>query len=351
MYRISYIALFLLCLPGFADQVTMKNGDRLTGAIVKYDGKNLVIKSELAGPVTIPWDAITAVSSSVPLNVELKGGQHVVGTVTTADANLQIATANAGTVAAARDTVTSIRSKEEQEAYQAEIDRYRNPRLIDLWSGGLDLGYATSRGNASTDTFTLHAAATRATSRDKIGVNYTSIFAASDVNDKRTTSANAKRGGISYELNVRPRLFVFGSVDLETDQFQSLDLRFVPAGGLGYHVTKSEKTNFDVLFGMAANREFFSTGLNRSSAEVVLGEEFVRKFSGVTSLHEKLVFYPNMSSGGEFRMNFDTSMVTAIRKWFAWQFSVSDRYLSNPLAGRKSNDVLFTTGLRVTFAK
>ena len=34
------IALLLLILNGtlLADQVTMKNGDRLSGAIVKYDG-------------------------------------------------------------------------------------------------------------------------------------------------------------------------------------------------------------------------------------------------------------------------------------------------------------------------
>ena len=99
------------------------------------------------------------------------------------------------------------------------------------------------------------------------------------------------------------------------------------------------------------SREFFSTGLNRTSAEILLGEEYAYKFSKVRSIHEKLVFFNNVSSGGNYRMNFDTSMVTAVRKWFSWQFTVSDRYLSNPLAGRKSNDVLFTTGLRLTFAK
>jgi len=60
----------------------MKNGDRLSGAIVKYDGKNLILKSEFAGQVTIPWDAVTAITSSDPLNVGLKDGQMLVGVVT-----------------------------------------------------------------------------------------------------------------------------------------------------------------------------------------------------------------------------------------------------------------------------
>ena len=63
--------------------MTLKNGDRITGAIVKYDGKNLIIKTELAGDVTIPWANVTTVTSSQPLNVTLKDGQKIVGIVTT----------------------------------------------------------------------------------------------------------------------------------------------------------------------------------------------------------------------------------------------------------------------------
>jgi hypothetical protein len=45
--------LFLLTISAFADQVTLKNGDRLTGSITKSDGKTLVIKTDFAGDVTV----------------------------------------------------------------------------------------------------------------------------------------------------------------------------------------------------------------------------------------------------------------------------------------------------------
>ena len=66
-----------------ADQVTLKNGDRLSGAILKNDGTKLTMKSELAGDVTIAWAAITAVSAPGPLHVGLKDGKTVVGAVST----------------------------------------------------------------------------------------------------------------------------------------------------------------------------------------------------------------------------------------------------------------------------
>ncbi len=124
----------LLAHVGFADQVTLKNGDRLSGAIQKNDSKNLTVKSELAGVVTIPWEAVTKVSAEQPLHVGLKDGQTVVGAVTTTADNskFEIATKETGVVTAARESVQFMRSNEEQTAYQKEADRYRNPRIIDF---------------------------------------------------------------------------------------------------------------------------------------------------------------------------------------------------------------------------
>jgi hypothetical protein len=43
---------------------------------------------------------------------------------------------------------------------------------------------------------------------------------------------------------------------------------------------------------------------------VLLGEEFMHKFNARSSFLQKLVFFPNVSDGGQYRMNFDASLVT-----------------------------------------
>src|SRR3954470_6472550 len=123
MCRPILLALLLFASSLLADQVVLKNGDRLSGTVVRYDGKQLVFKSDLAGPVTIAWDSITTLTSTAPINVGLKDGQNVLGVLTTApDGRLQVATSTAGNVTVARDSVVYIRSKEDQAAYQVEID-------------------------------------------------------------------------------------------------------------------------------------------------------------------------------------------------------------------------------------
>ncbi len=351
IFRVFAAFALLAGSAAYADQVTMKNGDRLSGTIVRFDGKNLVFKSEFAGEVTIPWDAVAGLESKEPLHVGLKDQQTVVGAISASGTDFQVKTAETGPVSAKREAVTSIRNKAEQEAYDLQIERLRNPRLVDLWVGMVDLGFSQTRGNAKTSNVTVSAEANRVTSRDKITVRFTSVNASNSTTGTSITTANAIRGGVSYGLNLTPKLYTFGQVDLEYDEFQSLDLRFAPSGGFGYHAVKTEATVFDILGGAGMNREFFSTGLNRTSGEALLGQEWSQKFNKITTLTEKLVFYPNLTDTGSYRVNFDTSLNTAFRRWLSWQLTVSDRFLSNPVSGRKRNDVLFTTGFRIKFAK
>ena len=74
--------LLLLTIPALADQIVLKNGDHLTGSITKSDGKELVIKTDYAGDVTVKFDAIQSLTSTGDLNVTV-GGKTAVGPVTT----------------------------------------------------------------------------------------------------------------------------------------------------------------------------------------------------------------------------------------------------------------------------
>lgn len=348
----SFVAGSLLCCASvFADSVTMKNGDRLSGKVIKVEGDSLTLKSDLAGDVKIPFASITKIDSGEPLSLVLKDGQIIVGSLKAEADRYLVTTADAGKVETTKEKIATIRSKEEQTRYQARIDRYANPRLLDLWTGFFDAGFSATRGNAETNSFNLGANASRATTRDKISLYFTSINTNARLQDRKQTTANAIRGGGRYNLNINKKSFVFALSDLEFDQFQRLDLRFVLGGGGGYHVVQNKRSMFDLFGGANLNKEFFSTGLRRTSTELLLGNELSHKLNSNMLLTERLVFYPNVSNTGQYRVNFDTALVTNINKWLGWNVGFSNRYLSNPVPGAKTNDILFTTGLRVTFAR
>jgi hypothetical protein len=61
-------------LPVFADQIVMKNGDRVTGAVVKKDGNNLTVKADQLGAVVLPWDQVASITTTGAVNVVLANG-------------------------------------------------------------------------------------------------------------------------------------------------------------------------------------------------------------------------------------------------------------------------------------
>jgi putative salt-induced outer membrane protein len=85
-------------------------------------------------------------------------------------------------------------------------------------------------------------------------------------------------------------------------------------------------------------------------AGITLGEDFTHKFGKSTTFTEVFYFYPDLSDTGEYRFSLDAGSVTKINKWLGWQTSLTDRYVTNPpIAGTKSNDVIFSTGINVSF--
>ena len=343
--------IVLACSSVFADQITLKNGDRLTGDIIKSDDKALVIKTEFAGEVTVQWTAVDTISSTHTLHVALKDGQTIVGTATPADGKVQLQTRDAGPVFTTKDAIVGIRSDKEQAVYDAEAERLRHPHLTDYWGGFFDTGLSTTKGNSDTLSFVLGAKAVRAAPSDKITVYANSIFAKNSSTGTSVTTAHAIAGGIRGDLNLRPRVFVFGFTDFEFDQFQKLDLRNVLGGGIGYHVVKTQRTVFDVFGGGAYDQAYYSTGATVKGAEVVAGEELSYKISNRSSFSERFQFFPSLSNTGQYRITFDSTVTTKISNWLNWQASFGDRYVSDPIPGIKKNDLLLTTGVRLTFGK
>ena len=63
--RIVLLSLCACSLLSAADQVVLKNGDIITGTVIKKDGDKLTLKSEFLGEVTMPWSAVKSTSAGV----------------------------------------------------------------------------------------------------------------------------------------------------------------------------------------------------------------------------------------------------------------------------------------------
>ena len=331
----------------FADQVTFKNGDRLTGSIVKSDAKSLQISTTVAGEVTASWQEISELRSDMPLHVALADGKTLVGKMTIRDERLTIQTSAGPTLEASKDSVMALRNDAEQSAYE----KSQHPAFLQAWNGALDGGFELTRGNSETKNFRLAFRATRKTVRDELVLYTESIYSLDDLPNARPhVTANENRGGGRFAHDFTSRFFVFANTDFMTDALQDLNLRSVLGGGGGYHLIKGDRATLKILGGANFTRENY-VEIQRNLMAGQFGDEFNYRFGRNTSLVQTFAFFPDLTDpGNNYRTNFSLGTVTKIVKWFGWQNSLTDTYVTNPPEGKKRNEFVWTSGFQIAFS-
>jgi hypothetical protein len=347
IFVVLVIAVFLGAASLRADQVTLRNGDRVTGSIVIKDGSMLVVETLHFGRVTVAWDQVESLTTDMPVYVMLPGETiPVQGTLRASAGQAEIAAAGGARSVGIGDLV-AIRNAEQHQVWE----RLQAPTWFELWAGRATIGLAGAMGNAQTQTFATGLTAARETRTDKTSIYFNAITASALVDGVDAATARAIRGGWAYQTDLTPRFFVNIFNDNEYDRFQSLNLRFVAGAGGGYHAIRSDRTRLDLLAGFDYSHEDFSTPLSRNSAEFYWGNDWEYEMNSMVSFLQAYRMFNNLTEPGDFRVNFDIGAVTRLAQWLTWNLNLSDRYLRNPAPGRETNDIVYSTGLGFTFSR
>ncbi len=337
---IAWLLVPLIFLNAFAlaaeTEITLKNGDRLSGKIVSKNDETVVIETEYAGKVTI-------VAAHVEKITELRSKSANLGTAKVPEP-----------IKAAPVAPNSAVSEQEPPRPRA-VDR--GPRLFggrfmgiaEGWEGNANIGFSYTTGNSRTSTMTTGIRAVKTGGRDKLTVYARSLWY-SNRNAAIATTQNAVWGGARYDRNLGDRTFGFGSYDFERDRPKKLYFRSVLGGGIGRHMVKNEKTEIDVLAGGAWNRTW-QVGPNTDTPEILAGNTLKHQFNGRLKFQQTFTFFQNATDRNEFRFLFDSSVSADITKRVGLQFTIGNRFNNDPAGNAKRNDFLFATGLRWNFGK
>src|SRR5690606_31382135 len=125
MHRVpQFTSLLLILLPPVLGtlstlrgaEIVLKNGDRVTGAIVAKDGDVLTVESAHFGTITMPWAEVASVTSDESLHVVLAGDETVVASLQTEDDRLQLVGESTSRSVALGDIV-ALRDEQRQAEY------------------------------------------------------------------------------------------------------------------------------------------------------------------------------------------------------------------------------------------
>lgn len=330
--------LLLLCLiaipaPTLADQVTMVNGDRLTGRVIGLAEDKLTLETDYAGTIELAADQISGIVTEQPVDIRLSGGERLEGTLGAAGKAGQVA------VGPSEQRPASV-------VPWAAVAAINPPApKPPAWKGSFTLSGGRQTGNTRKNSLSIAADAARKFGNNRFSLRFQFNYAdEDDTIDTRNTY-----GALKYDNFLTEKAYWYLGVELLNDKFKDLSLRTVVGPGLGYQVWDEERRSLLFEGGLAYFSEDRRTGEDNSWVTARLAGDVRYRLIEILTLSDRLVIYPSLEQGGEFQLRNEAGLATPLAENWNLQLNHILEYDSDPQPGIKATDTTSLLGLQYQF--
>jgi hypothetical protein len=236
------LLFFLFVGMAGADELMMKNGDRLQGSVVSMSLGKLVFKTSYAGKITIKWEEVKSLTTETSMEAYLRNEETLIGKIKAGEDNVLILEPADGSPPVPVST--------------AQVKSLEQPKLPAGWefTGNISAGAGKETGNTNTEKYSLMG--NLMVSKLPHVIKLYGEFHKEWSNDK--LSKDNALGSATYSRFLDKKWFVFGNATAQTDKFKDLDLLANVAVGPGYQFWRSETKNLSVKLGPAYAYEKYS---------------------------------------------------------------------------------------------
>ncbi|MGJ8619334.1 MAG: DUF481 domain-containing protein [Methylophilaceae bacterium] len=322
----------IMCQTANADTVKLKNGDVLTGTVIKKETDKLVFKTKYTGEINITWTDIASLSTDKPVTVMLANDSSFTGEIKQSDegrAQIQLSGLNTNADVDLKDLAYINPSAEVSGKGVA-------------WSGHANLGGATSQGNTDNSQirFDTEAIARTKQNRYTIGAYVNRAKA-----DGESTAFNSK-GYTQYDHFLTKQWYVYANGSLENDKFRDINLRSSAGIGTGYQFYEQEDLNLSIEGGV----NYISTDFNQAEDDRYASGRWALKYDQLVFQSVKFFHQHEVLVSLEDVANTLVFSKTGLRVPIANNLNASTQlnvdYANQPAQGRERMDrtLLFSLG-------
>jgi hypothetical protein len=316
---------------GRTDVVTLANGDRITGELVRLVRGQLEFKTDDVGTLYLEWDKLVSLVTTRLVEVTTTDGQMFLGSLGRTDDRAIAVTSLDATAQLAMLEVTEI----------STIARSFWRKL----EGSFDVGFSYTRSsgiaqlNLNTDTLRRTPG-----SQSRLAVSWTQT-------QQSDEEGRDDRGAIdlSHLRYPWPRWFVAGMGRFETNESLGLELRSQVGGAIGPRLINSNRAQLTVGAGAVFNDERGVDVAATQNLEALLlfQTSYFTYDRPRTNLDVTLQYFPSLSDPGRQRLQFDAAAKRELLKDFFLSLSgfyTGDTRPPNPDADTYDVGVLWSIG-------
>ena len=327
-FLIVALAVTLVLTPGllsfdisFADEVFLKNGDRISGKVLRMEQGNLVFKTDYAGEITIKLKQVSTLKSDTGLKVMMKNGSMV----------------ESSALSIEKDSMKIGREKSEESSAVPLADikaLYPEDRPSLRITARASVGFTRESGNSDTNntridgTFIARTEKNRYTlggelNREKSDGEYTT----------RNWSAYA-----NYDYFVAQKWFWYARTSFEEDRLADLRLRTTLGTGLGHQFFESDLLNLSLAAGpgyvienfIEAEDDQFAAATNLINYDQYFFNKSIQLFHNQTG-------YISLENANNWRVETRQGVRFPLNKGFIATLQYSYDYDHDPSADAEEN--------------
>jgi putative salt-induced outer membrane protein YdiY len=228
------LAAFVLCaFTAHADEVLLKNGDKISGTVISKSGSVLEMKTPYAEKVVIKWDAIDTLNSDKPMTVILKDKQELTGLAGTSQNNSM--------------TLKSGGVYDSQPIPLTQVDEINKK----FFSGMANFGGGLSSGNTERQNYHGDAGVVVRGRDDKVTLGGQYNYGDNTNTVTKETTLNARNWQLygTYAHYFTPKWYAYAHGLFTNDRLQDIQLRSAFGIGAGYQFFSSEDLNLSLEAG------------------------------------------------------------------------------------------------------
>ena len=318
--RASGVILAILVMAGHAaaqgrtDVVTLPNGDRITGEVVRLDRGRLEFKTDDAGTLYLEWDKVATVQATRAVEVVTEDGRRILGSLGPAASRTLTVVGEAESVSVDMADVTIIRQI--GSSFWSKLD------------GSIDAGYSYTRSsgvaqlNVNWDTY-YRTPAARA--RLIVSLNQTHKDDDSETDDRGSLEA-------SYLRYPWQRWFISTAGRFETNKSLGLELRSQVGAAIGPRLVNSNRGQLGLGAGLVFNDEQGVDVERTQNVEALVSSRrrTTPTIGRRTNLDLSVVYYPSLSDPGRRRLQLDAGAKRELWKDFFVALTLFTTYDSRP---------------------
>ena len=331
---VVFFCTILVCsftVKAIADEVYLKNGDRITGQVISMEKGKLIFEASYAGKIHIDWEEVSELKTDAPITVILSDETSLQGIPTPAeDGGMKLKTELIA-------EPVSFNMAEVKAVNPKEVPAVR-------WTARVNVGLKVEGGNTDKNEFHVDG--------QLIARNVKNRFTGGlemdrDESDGERTE-NKWLGYMKYDHFLTDKWYLNANTSFESDDFKDINSRTVLGLGPGYQYWQSDLRNLSGELGFAYVAESFSDDTDDkdySAARWAITFDYYLYKKVVQLFHWDEGFF-SIEDSEDIWLRSRTGLRFPLYKGLTWTVQYNLDWDNNPLPGKEQKDttLLFSLG-------